>query len=67
MTDCTKCVYPTPWHASRALKAIQNKSGSREGKMPRRIYFCTACGGWHLTSMAKSEIAWLRKSAGRKT
>ena len=67
MTECSKCAYPTPWHASRALKSIQRKRRELDGKIPRRMYPCAVCGGWHLTSMSKSEVAWLRRSSDGQT
>ena len=68
MTDCTKCVYPTQWAASRALKAIQRKLESRGGKVPTGSYLCTSCRGWHLTSKSKSQIPpWVRARTNGQT
>jgi hypothetical protein len=68
MTECSKRVHPTPWHASRALEAIRRRRGSQGGKGPTGWYLCPACGGWHLTSKSKPQVPpWRRAESGGPT
>jgi hypothetical protein len=49
MTPCIKIIYPNHGRAKNALDAIVRKSAPGR-KVPRAVYPCRACHGWHLTS-----------------
>lgn len=56
---CGKRRYPTERVALSAMRGIR-KVRAGQGKRPRRVYQCTQCSGWHLTSQSKSVMkAWV--------
>jgi hypothetical protein len=50
MANCTKITYLSLWRANQALRIIVRRGSSGDGKLPARVYPCTDCQGWHLTS-----------------
>jgi hypothetical protein len=50
-----KVRYPSEAEADVALVKIRAKGPKKPGgRVPIRSYFCTSCGGWHLTSIPKA-------------
>jgi hypothetical protein len=47
---CSKHRYKIKKHAETVLNAMQKK---RRKKQANRIYYCSKCQGWHLTSSEK--------------
>lgn len=50
MTNCLKQPYPDQGTARLALESIRKQKSPSATKMPRRVYPCDRCEGWHLTS-----------------
>lgn len=60
----TKLLFESQEKAERFIKFNSEDIFEKSGKAPVRCYFCSACGGWHITSSphqlqekTKSEIA----------
>lgn len=47
--NCGKTTYQTAKQATTAKNRI--KKNSKRNHIPKRIYFCKRCKGFHLTSM----------------
>lgn len=43
--------------AAAELELLRIRSTSERTQLPCRVYACTKCGGYHLTSMPKGVIA----------
>jgi hypothetical protein len=50
MADCSKKHYPDQASARAALQSIRNKDRTEGVKLPKRVYPCDCCDGWHLTA-----------------
>ena len=50
----TKMLFATKEEAIRFLKYNADDIEHETGKRPVRTYYCTACGGWHITSKPQS-------------
>ena len=50
MADCSKKPYPDQASARVALQSIRNKDRTEAVKLPKRVYPCDSCDGWHLTA-----------------
>lgn len=50
---CNKAIFHTEDAAKRALKEINKRD--RRKKKPKRVYHCSKCGYYHLTSKSVSE------------
>ena len=50
MADCSKKPYPDQASARAALQFILNKARTGGVKLPKRVYPCDSCDGWHLTA-----------------
>jgi hypothetical protein len=50
MAVCAKNPYPDQAAARLALKSILSKNRAKAAKMPKRVYPCDSCDGWHLTA-----------------
>jgi hypothetical protein len=64
---CSKKLYPSRWHAERALPAvaatIRRRGGSR---VPVAAHPCYAgCNGWHLTSHPSTASKARMRAAAR--
>lgn len=57
--DCGKKTYPQKKLAETALNWIRKKSHRKH--LPKRIYFCENCAGYHLTSKANEDIRKSRR------
>lgn len=57
--DCGKVKYANKADANTVIKTLKRKS--RRSKIPSRAYFCTDCGGWHLTSKPKVRHVKLKR------
>jgi flagellar biosynthesis chaperone FliJ len=51
--ECVKATYRTKEEATRNLEKIRSKSD--RGKKPLRVYRCSKCKKWHLTSFTKKK------------
>jgi hypothetical protein len=49
-----KAKYSTKAAADKTIRRLKEKS--RRQIIPKRVYHCRDCGGWHLTSQSKYEI-----------
>jgi hypothetical protein len=62
VAGCSKNYYGDQKSARLALQSILEKKPRKATKMPKRVYPCDSCDGWHLT--AKPNIgktpAWER-------
>lgn len=60
-----KIRYRDGHEAALALRSLLRRAsradvrGGRHDIRVQRKYFCPSCGGWHLTSQAPGEWAWL--------
>ncbi|RYZ23031.1 MAG: hypothetical protein EOO10_21295 [Chitinophagaceae bacterium] len=67
---CNKALFATKEDAKAKLKAISLEPPKDGGKInkrgrpikPIRVYFCSPCNGWHLTSYSKSKLAAIKRS-----
>lgn len=56
MRQCNKTVrFRMQWQAEVALRAIQRRPVTPEGKKPTGSYLCGSCMAWHLTSKGESQ------------
>ena len=64
----SKIVFETKKEAYRFLKFNADEIEAESGKRPVRAYYCTACGGWHVTSKPQSSDRYdlVRKYGSRK-
>jgi len=54
MDDCSKMPYPDQASAKTALQHILGKDRGEGSKLPKRVYPCGTCDGWHLTAKSLS-------------
>lgn len=47
---CTKNAYPDQVSARAALQTILKQAPVDSSKLPKRVYPCDICDGWHLTA-----------------
>lgn len=47
-----KHLFPTQEKAEQYMRNLILNSRKLEGGLPKRVYYCESCGGWHMTSKA---------------
>lgn len=50
-----KLAFDTLDQAERTIEIIHQQRGG-SGKLPKRVYLCTTCGKFHLTSMSEEQV-----------
>ena len=50
----SKMVFESSKEAYRFLRYNADEIETENGKRPVRAYYCSACGGWHVTSKPQS-------------
>lgn len=52
LSKLKKHLFPTQEKAEQYMKNMILNARTLEGSLPQRVYYCKACGGWHMTSKA---------------
>lgn len=47
-SQCSKVMYTTEREAREII--VKCKNASSRSKIPKRVYYCKECGGYHVTS-----------------